>query len=377
MNDTQVERLNRRQFLIKVGAASAVITVAGAGVSALIGGNQSETAPIPEAEPIAGATDEAQVVDALPNAGDPVQPAPGTRPEYTPVAQHYRIDIAALPPSLDEATWVLPISGLVENELELTLDDLRNNYTPFSQYITMSCISNRVAGDLISTTLWTGASFRDVLADANLAEDATHIKISSADGFDETVALADIMDDETVILCYAWDNEPLTERNGFPIRIHLPNRYGMKQPKWITNMEVLGQDEDGYWVRRGWSKDAFVRATSVVDTVATDMMIIDEDTEETRIPVGGIAWAGPRRVSKVEVQVNDGDWVEAQLRAPLNNDLEDYRTWVVWRYDWLFEEGSHTFRVRMVDGNGDAQIEEVNGVRPDGATGIHDMDATL
>lgn len=375
MSENRVEKLNRRQFLITVGAASAVITVAGAGISTLINSGRQQ----PEAVDVAQATLEANAEAAppLPNAADPVQPAPGTRPEYTPIAQHYRIDIAATPPTIDEAEWTLPITGLVGTELNLTLSDIRSNYEPVDQFITMSCISNRIAGDLIGTTRWTGARFRDVLADAQPAENATHVRITAADGFDETVSLDEIMNDETIILCYAWDGAPLPRRNGFPVRIHLPNRYGMKQPKWITGMELVEGDQDGYWVRRGWSKDAFVRATSVIDTVAVDMMIIDEGSDTMTVPVGGIAWASVRRVSKVEVQVDDGEWQEAQLRAPLNNNPDDYRTWVIWRYDWQFAEGNHTFRVRMVDGDGEAQIESEAGVRPDGATGIHSMGANL
>lgn len=384
-NDKQVQQINRRQFIIRLGAASATVTVIGAGISALL--NQGSGTPEPQSLPVAQSTPDAQATadgtpetvadNPHPNADDPVEPAEGTRPEYTPVEDHYRIDIAATPPVIDEAEWVLPITGLVGNELQLTLDDLKNNYEPVEQYITMSCISNRVAGSLIGTTLWTGASFRDVLADAEPASNATHVKITSADGFDETVSLEEINNDPEITLNYYWDNEPLPVRNGFPIRIHLPNRYGMKQPKWITGMELLDGDEDGYWVRRGWSKDAFVRSTAVIDTVAMDMMVGENGDERHIVPVGGIAWAGPRRISKVEVQINNGEWQEAQLRAPLNNDTDEYKTWVIWRLDWPFEEGNHTFTVRCTEGDDTPQIEEINGVRPDGATGLHSLDANV
>ena len=114
---------------------------------------------------------------------------------------------------------------------------------------------------------------------------------------------------------------------------------------------------------RGWDEDALMRATSVVDTVATNMMIMEAD-DETLVPVGGMAHAGDRGISKVEVRVDDGEWQEAQLREPLSET-----TWVLWRFDWPFEEGEHTFAVRCFDGNGDLQITESNPVRPSGATG--------
>lgn len=380
--ELEATRLNRRQFLVRLGAASATITVVGAGISALLNNpsrsSAQEVALVPEAtaQPAANTAAEATQAAALqgapqphPNADDPVEPAPGTRPEFTPVDQHYRIDIAAVPPVIDEATWRLPITGLVDNPIEFTLDDLRNNFEPINQYITMECISNRVAGDLISTQYWTGASFRDVLALAQPKPEGTHVRITSADGFDETVAIELIESDPLITLNYAWDGQPLPVQNGFPLRVHIPNRFGMKQPKWITGMEVIAGDEAGYWVRRGWSKDAIIRATSVIDTVAVNAII--EDGDQRLVPIGGIAFAGPRGVSRVEVQVDDGEWQEAQLRAPLNNDEDAYKTWRIWRYDWPFVEGGHRFTVRMFEADGTPQIERAASVRPDGATGYH------
>ena len=171
------------------------------------------------------------------------------------------------------------------------------------------------------------------------------------------------------MLGYDWADEPLTDPHGFPLRIHIPDRYGMKQPKWITKIEALDHDVDGYWVVRSWDKEAIVRATSVIDTVATSNVFTQDGQDY--IPVGGIAWAGARSISKVEVSVDDGDWVEAELRDPLSK-----KTWVIWRYDWLFEAGSHTFAVRCYDGNGVMQITENNPEHPSGATGIDKTSVT-
>ena len=366
------QALSRRQFLVRLGAASATITVVGAGVSALLNTQTiaPSSAPIPNnIQPGAASTEAAEVASVFPNADDPVQPAPGTRAEFTPVSEHYRIDIAAVPPDIDGESWRLPITGLVGQTIELSLADIRNNFDPIDQYITMECISNPVAGDLISTTRWTGASFRDVLALAEPTAEATHVRITGADGFDETVALDIINDNPEVVLCYAWNGEPLPTRNGFPLRVHIPNHFGMKQPKWIDGMELISGDQDGYWVRRGWSKEAIIRSTAVIDTAATGETF--EQDGATFVPIGGIAFAGPRGVSRVEVQVDGGEWQEAELRAPLNNDLETYKTWRIWRYDWPFAEGQHSVTVRMVEADGTPQIEQVNGVRPDGATGYH------
>ncbi len=132
----------------------------------------------------------------------------------------------------------------------------------------------------------------------------------------------------------------------------------------------MDHDEDGYWVARNWDKTARMRATSVVDVVAADMTY--EKDGQVMVPVGGIAHAGARGISKVEVRVNDGDWTPAQLRSPLSET-----TWVIWRYDWPFQSGRHTFAVRCYEGDGTMQITESNRSMPSGATGIDRLTRSL
>ena len=376
------QQLDRRQFLVRVGGATATLTVLGAGVNLLLGErSEDETdsttvALAPTADPTAeaaataesAATEEASATEAVASA-DGVEPAPGTRPEYTPIEEHYRIDIASRPPTISGEGWAVEIGGLVANPVTLTLESLRNDYESQDLLITMQCISNPIAGDLISTTRWTGVPLQDILDQLEVQADGKFMKITAADGFDEIVDLS-LAEDRNVMICYEWDGKPLAEKHGFPIRIYIPNRYGMKQPKWITGMEVIPEWEEGYWVRRGWSKEAIMRTVSVIDTVSTDA--IYQNDGASYVPVGGIAFAGARGISKVEVKVDDGDWTEAELREPLSD-----RTWVIWRYDWPFAEGFHDFSVRCVDGEGNPQVEESNPVRPDGATGVHTVGRSL
>ena len=357
------EKVNRREFLIKMGASTATLTVVGAGLGSLLedAGQSVSVVQLNDAPP------QSSVNASLPNADAAVIPAPGTRPEYTPLQDHYRIDISSRPPRIGETAYALEISGLVETPLNVPLSEIRDNYEPLHQYITLACISNRVAGDLISTTKWTGVPIQHLLDDWGVSPNATHMKISAADGFDECVDLELARQDERVMLAYAWDDQPLTQAHGFPLRIYIPERYGMKQPKWITHIEFTDAWGEGYWVRRGWSREALVNTTSVVDTVAAEHAYVQEGV--TVIPIGGIAYASSRGISKVEVQVDNGDWVEADLRDPISET-----TWVIWRYDWPFEAGDHRFSVRCTDGNGDQQTSNRRSVRPDGATGLHSVE---
>lgn len=368
----EARAIDRRQFLVRVGGATAAITVAGAGVGALLSRRLDEAAPAATAggEAAAAPPPAWSDLNPLPNAGDPLAPAPGTRLEFTPVRDHYRIDINLRPVAVAEDGWKLQVFGQVNNPLELTLDDLRTKYEPVDQFVTLSCISNPLGGDLISTQRWTGVPLKHVLEDAGLRGRTGFIDIRSADGFHETLDVATALRDERIMLAYAWDGLPLTVDHGFPLRIYIPDLYGMKQPKWILSLEITDEPREGYWVARGWDEVARVRATSVIDTVATENLI--QENGRTLVPVGGIAYAGARGISKVEVQVDDGEWQEARLRAPISGT-----TWVIWRFDWPFEAGDHTFFVRCVDGQSTPQIERVQDARPSGATGVHRRRASL
>lgn len=357
-----IEPLDRRQFMVRIGGASAVLTVIGAGLGALVGGRGGEgkvvstASAVPEGE--------------LPNINDDLRPAPGTRPEYTPLDEHYRIDISARPPVLDSNEWRLEVSGLVDNPVSLSLQELYDKFDRVDRFITLSCISNRIGGSLISTTKWSGFSVQDFLALVQPQADAVALKITGADNFDEYVMLDLIQSDERIMFAYEWDDQPLKQKHGFPLRIYIPDRYGMKQPKWIKSIEFVDAWAEGYWVRRSWSKDAIVNTTSVVDAVATDSII--QDDEGYIVPIGGIAYAGAKQISRVEVSVNGGEWQAAQLRQPLSE-----LTWVIWRYDWRFQEGDYKFEVRTYDGAGELQSLENRGTRPDGATGVHSKRANM
>ena len=396
--ETSLEVVSRRQFLVQIGTASAAITVVGAGLSAVLNTRGDAVASLDENDvtviPTIPAAVEAtrpaipegpnvhlidpraaqiaaqarEQIENLPNADDPLIPAPGTRPEYTPLEDHYRIDINSRPPEVDGNDWLLTIDGLVDHPLTLSLADLRNNYDPQHHLITLACVSNPVGGDLVSTTLWTGVRLKDVIADVGPQGEATHIEITAKDGFHEAVSLDLINSDPRIMLTYFWDGRPLRQQNGYPLRIYIPDRFGMKQPKWIKHIELLGRERAGFWILRGWDKDAFIKATSVIDTVAVDAVSGDPP----HIPIGGMALAGARGISRVEVRVDEGEWVEADLRTPLSEV-----SWVIWRYEWPFTPGEHLFEVRCFDGNGIEQIADDRPPPPSGASGIHNVTETF
>jgi DMSO/TMAO reductase YedYZ molybdopterin-dependent catalytic subunit len=385
-------RLSRRAFLARVAGGAAGLTVVALGAAQALGaqsaatpailpdtgagpatGLQPATTPTAAAAQAAAATVPAATPAAAPlsagtrvaNLRDIIALAPGTRPELTPNGQFYRIDIDLIPPSVNEATWFVDVTGLFDAPRKLTLADLKA-FPPITQPITLSCISNPVGGDLIGTSNWTGVRLSDVLKSLKLKPEAKGLFLQAADGFYETVVLDDMLDPRTMLV-YAMNGEPLPQDHGFPLRIYIPNHYGMKQPKWITSMEAVSQERIGYWVERGWSATAHPQIVSVIDTVAKDSVA------NGKVPIGGIAWAGDRGIQRVEIQVDNTPWTEAALRTPPLSGL----TWIQWRYDWPLIKGRHTFRVRATDGTGALQISKDADTFPDGATGYQSVTVSL
>ena len=374
---TEGVRRDRRDFVLKIAGACLGSALAAWGLARLVqvgpraAGARRVLPRFPGAapEPGAGEAGAAQIgptsVIEPANMRQVVTPAPGTRPEVTPSSAFYRIDIDTLPPVLEEDTWALEVSGLFDRPRRLTLSDLLA-FPAVTQPITLSCISNPVGGDLIGTSSWTGVPLRVVLGALGLRPDAHALSIKAADGFYETVTRDDMLDPRT-LLVYGMNGKTLAVEHGFPLRIYIPNRYGMKQPKWIVSMEALGHSELGYWEDRGWSREARPHIVSVIDTVANDHI------QEGKVPIGGVAWAGDRGIQKVEIQVDGGPWREARLRTPPVGPL----TWVLWRYDWPLVRGCHVFRARATDGTGTLQSAVAKGTYPDGATGFHSVTVTI
>src|SRR5262249_31783492 len=152
-------------------------------------------------------------------------------------------------------------------------------------------------------------------------------------GFFEFVDLAAAARDRRVMLAYAWDDVPLTIEHGFPLRLYVPDVYGMKQPKWIDTIELVNRWGPGYWVERGWDREGRMLAGSVVDAAAVDRNGI--------VLAGGIAHAGARGVSRVDVRVDSGEWQEARLRKPLSDT-----TWLIWRAELTAFPSSRECSVR-------------------------------
>src|SRR6267142_2020466 len=121
----------------------------------------------------------------------------------------------------------------------------------------------------------------------------------------------------------------------FPARLIVPGLYGMKNVKWLSGMEVVDHDYQGYWEDRGWDPSADVRTQSTVDTGNRSLGNPNSiQSDKGQVVLGGYASAGIRGISGVELNIDAAGWQSAQLKEPVS-DI----TWCPWRYAWQATPG--------------------------------------
>ncbi|WP_309710819.1 molybdopterin-dependent oxidoreductase [Pseudolysinimonas sp.] len=346
--------LSRRRFLSWAGGAGVIGALAAVSGFALQSGARVVTAvretftlPTPD-------------VAAAPVPAGAELGVNGLTPVITPNADFYRIDTALQVPNLDPATWRLRIHGLVENEIELTWDELIA--LPLEEsHTTLMCVSNPVGGELVGTALWLGYPIRELLARAKPTSDADMVLSRSSDGFSASSPLEALTDDRNAILAIGMNGEPLPLEHGFPVRMVVPGLYGyVSATKWVVELQITRFDKArGYWTDRGWSARGPVKISSRID-------VPRGSASAGEVVVAGVAWHQHTGIAGVEVSIDDGPWRDAELASAISED-----TWVQWRYRWDADPGSHVLKVRATSVDGEVQTAELAGVAPDGATGHH------
>ena len=280
----------------------------------------------------------------------------------TPTADFYRIDTALSTPQVDVGSWELGITGMVDRPYALTYDELLA-LESVEDIVTLQCVSNEVGGNLVGNAAWHGVPLAAVLDRAGVQPGATQIVGRSVDGFTAGFPTEVGLDGRTALVVYAMNGEPLPARNGFPARLIIGGLYGyVSATKWLTEIELTTwEDFDGYWVPRGWSKEGPIKPQSRIDVPRGGAELAAGPQ-----PIAGVAWAPIEGVSRVEVQIDEGPWLEATL-----GDAASGNTWVQWWVDWDATPGQHRLQVRATTASGEVQTDERQPPAPDGATGWH------
>ncbi|MCW2633143.1 MAG: sulfite oxidase-like oxidoreductase, partial [Pseudonocardia sp.] len=292
--------------------------------------------------------------------------AAGTPPFLTPNADFYRIDTAnLLIPRTTAEAWSMRIHGMVDRELKLSYADLMSRPL-VEKTITITCVSNEVGGELISTSNFVGVPLRDLLMEAGVQPGASQIFTTSEDGWTCGTPTDVVMEaDRGALLAIGMNGEPLPLEHGFPVRMVVPGLYGfVSATKWLADMELTTfEARQSYWLKRGWGQKAPIKTQSRIDKPKAF-----ERVAAGRVTVAGVAWSQHRGVDRVEVRADNGPWVVAELATEVSTD-----TWRMWRAHLDLGPGSHTLYCRSTDRTGATQpVERVDPI-PDGATGWHSV----
>jgi DMSO/TMAO reductase YedYZ molybdopterin-dependent catalytic subunit len=285
-------------------------------------------------------------------------------PWQTSNGSFYRIDTALSVPQIDPTTWSLRIHGMVDREVTLTYAQLTARPL-IERWITLCCVSNVVGGGLISNARFLGARLPDILNLAGVHPDADQLVMSSPDGMTIGAPTAVVMDGRDAMIAIGMNGVPLPVEHGFPARVVVPGLYGyVSACKWVVDIEATTYSANvAYWAQGGWAAKTDIKLESRIDTPRSGGKVAVGQP----VAIAGIAWDQHVGVSKVEVQVNNGEWLPARLAAVPSTD-----TWRQWVLAWTpTAPGSYTLRVRATDAAGSVQTTQLADVYPSGATGLH------
>ncbi len=301
----------------------------------------------------------------VPNYGT-IVPQQFLSPEVTSNDQYYIVSKNLTDPTVTSQEWNLKVTGQVEQPYTLSYQELLA--LPMQQqYESMECISNDVGGSYMSNALWEGVRLDNLLQKAGVKPGATKIVLHAYDDYADSIHLSKALEPTTLVAVH-MNNATLPDGHGFPARVLVPGIYGMKHVKWLTEIEVVNYDFQGYWQQRGWSDPAPVRLNSRIDT-PLDGSSVHAHRENY---VAGVAFSGNQGISEVDVSLDAGKtWQRATLKRPLSQF-----TWVLWEIPWQPQPGNYTVVVRAVDLQGNVQDPHEEGTLPDGASGYHSVSVT-
>jgi hypothetical protein len=269
-------------------------------------------------------------------------------PDFFTKNEDYFVTRIGTIPNIDRETYRLEIKGLIETPTLFSLEELQS-LNLIELPLTIECIGNSGNGKLVSTALWKGFNLFELLETLGISENATGVKYLAADGYYASHTL-DQLENNGVLGALYMNGEEIPSVHGFPLRILNPGYYGIKQPAWVTEIEVIDRPLEDYWEDRGWD-------TSPPMEIDSKIFFPDRSTSinmSQNLRVGGCAFGGTR-VSYVEYTVDDGStWNNTTIIQQIDAD----NVWVFWEFNVSFSIiGQIILQIRATDINDNQQIK--------------------
>ena len=269
-------------------------------------------------------------------------------PDFITKNEDYFVTRLGSVPSIDGDTYQLEINGLVDNPTSYSLLELQSlNLTDLP--LTVECIGNPINGKLVSTAVWTGFNVYDLLVSLGMAENATGVRYTAADGYYVFHTLDQLRENGVIGAIY-MNGVDIPPVQGYPLRILNPGYYGAKQPAWVTGIEVIDRQLKDYWDDRGWDTSPPMDIDSkIFFPTSYSSVNVSEN-----IRIGGCAFGGTR-VKLVEYTLDDGaTWHDAQIVQQMDAD----HVWVFWEINISFQSvGEVILKIRATDINDNQQIK--------------------
>ena len=264
--------------------------------------------------------------------------------------------------------WRLAVTGLVDEELELTLADLQGMPTrTLTAFLECSGNSRSQFGKeprqvegtqwgngAIGNAEWTGVSLAEVLATAGVQDGAVDVVSQGGDfpemqrGLPLNVAMV-----PDVMLVWEMNGESLPAPNGGPVRLLVPTWSGIASTKWVVGIDVIDHPFAGHYNSESYvfidedeSVIAPVREVAPKSIIASPSP--DATLEAGAQQISGFAWSGYAGIATVEVSTDDGEtWQEAEIVEEAGPP-----SWVRYVYAWDAPAGDAVLAARAVDQRG-------------------------
>jgi DMSO/TMAO reductase YedYZ molybdopterin-dependent catalytic subunit len=304
----------------------------------------------------------------------------GLRYDVTPVGMHYLVIHFDIPPA-DDASWTVDVDGLVDRPLTLSMEDIRLR-PAVTRSVTMECAGNgRVLMppraesqpwllEAVGNSEWTGTPLPPILDEAGIRPEAIELVFTGADhGIQGDVeqdyqwgfSLAEIGRDD-VLLAYELNGQPLPPQHGYPIRLLVPDWYGMCSVKWLRRIMAVAEPFDGFQLssyqlrqeREGPGERVTKKAVRalMVPPGFTDFPARQRFLDAGPCHLIGRAWSGWGHIQRVEVSADGGrSWADAELGPEPGSPW----SWRGWSFDWTATPGEHELLVRATDAAGNVQ----------------------